>query len=306
MTLILGLINRAHTVLVSDRRLTCDGVLVEEESNKAATLVCRDARVAFAFTGLARQGGFRTDRWLLEALSSSASPDFLMEPIIARFCERATRDLASVTVRNPADKRLSIAMAGYVYDQAVPRCYYWLISNFEKLGSPPQREPGNSFEVSSYCEPRSGDQDCYTLFIAGTDVVSDDAVASMWMLLKEERPASALVGKAIEVLRATADSPKSRDRIGKQCTSIVLPSDPSKAAEVEYHTATATHTVHGVSHIEARGGEFGVYVIADPEIESRNASGAPGLLAIPKVGRNQPCPCGSGKKYKRCHGRGAR
>jgi hypothetical protein len=23
---------------------------------------------------------------------------------------------------------------------------------------------------------------------------------------------------------------------------------------------------------------------------------------MPKVGRNQPCPCGSGKKYKRCHG----
>jgi preprotein translocase subunit SecA len=23
----------------------------------------------------------------------------------------------------------------------------------------------------------------------------------------------------------------------------------------------------------------------------------------PKVGRNQPCPCGSGKKYKQCHGR---
>jgi preprotein translocase subunit SecA len=24
----------------------------------------------------------------------------------------------------------------------------------------------------------------------------------------------------------------------------------------------------------------------------------------PKVGRNDPCPCGSGKKYKNCHGRG--
>jgi preprotein translocase subunit SecA len=22
-----------------------------------------------------------------------------------------------------------------------------------------------------------------------------------------------------------------------------------------------------------------------------------------KIGRNQPCPCGSGKKYKKCHGR---
>lgn len=24
--------------------------------------------------------------------------------------------------------------------------------------------------------------------------------------------------------------------------------------------------------------------------------------AVPKVGRNDPCPCGSGKKYKHCHG----
>ncbi|MEM7375693.1 MAG: SEC-C metal-binding domain-containing protein, partial [Bacteroidota bacterium] len=24
---------------------------------------------------------------------------------------------------------------------------------------------------------------------------------------------------------------------------------------------------------------------------------------VPKVGRNAPCPCGSGKKYKHCHGR---
>ncbi|MFP5482293.1 MAG: SEC-C metal-binding domain-containing protein, partial [Gammaproteobacteria bacterium] len=22
-----------------------------------------------------------------------------------------------------------------------------------------------------------------------------------------------------------------------------------------------------------------------------------------KVGRNDPCPCGSGKKYKQCHGK---
>ena len=26
--------------------------------------------------------------------------------------------------------------------------------------------------------------------------------------------------------------------------------------------------------------------------------------AEPKIGRNDPCPCGSGKKYKQCHGRG--
>ena len=31
----------------------------------------------------------------------------------------------------------------------------------------------------------------------------------------------------------------------------------------------------------------------------------PATLAgeVPKVGRNDPCPCGSGKKYKQCHGK---
>ncbi|MFN8899499.1 MAG: SEC-C metal-binding domain-containing protein, partial [Pseudomonadota bacterium] len=24
---------------------------------------------------------------------------------------------------------------------------------------------------------------------------------------------------------------------------------------------------------------------------------------VPKVGRNDPCPCGSGRKYKHCHGK---
>jgi len=26
-------------------------------------------------------------------------------------------------------------------------------------------------------------------------------------------------------------------------------------------------------------------------------------LEVPRVGRNEPCPCGSGKKYKQCHGK---
>jgi preprotein translocase subunit SecA len=29
---------------------------------------------------------------------------------------------------------------------------------------------------------------------------------------------------------------------------------------------------------------------------------APFVRPIPKVGRNEPCPCGSGRKYKHCHG----
>jgi preprotein translocase subunit SecA len=38
---------------------------------------------------------------------------------------------------------------------------------------------------------------------------------------------------------------------------------------------------------------------ADEEAASPDFQDAP---AVPKVGRNDPCPCGSGKKYKHCHG----
>jgi preprotein translocase subunit SecA len=43
---------------------------------------------------------------------------------------------------------------------------------------------------------------------------------------------------------------------------------------------------------------------AVPEAADTPAPGAPQPVtrAQPKVGRNDPCPCGSGKKYKQCHG----
>jgi preprotein translocase subunit SecA len=36
---------------------------------------------------------------------------------------------------------------------------------------------------------------------------------------------------------------------------------------------------------------------------SQVADAATVAKPVPKVGRNDPCPCGSGKKYKQCHGR---
>jgi uncharacterized protein YecA (UPF0149 family) len=35
-----------------------------------------------------------------------------------------------------------------------------------------------------------------------------------------------------------------------------------------------------------------------------NAVGFPCRPQVVPIARNRPCPCGSGRKYKRCHGRG--
>jgi SEC-C motif-containing protein len=37
-------------------------------------------------------------------------------------------------------------------------------------------------------------------------------------------------------------------------------------------------------------------------VDGHNVKQKPIVREAAKVGRNDPCPCGSGKKYKRCHG----
>ncbi|RHW76704.1 preprotein translocase subunit SecA [Colwellia sp. RSH04] len=39
------------------------------------------------------------------------------------------------------------------------------------------------------------------------------------------------------------------------------------------------------------------------DFKHESASGAEDTPQMPRVGRNEPCPCGSGKKYKQCHGK---
>jgi preprotein translocase subunit SecA len=41
----------------------------------------------------------------------------------------------------------------------------------------------------------------------------------------------------------------------------------------------------------------------DGSVTQTADAGLLGQAAVPKVGRNDPCPCGSGKKYKACHGK---
>jgi len=61
--------------------------------------------------------------------------------------------------------------------------------------------------------------------------------------------------------------------------------------------------------IEERASQVGNVTYTHPNEDgsvSTEASAAAAVAAggdVPKVGRNEPCPCGSGKKYKNCHGK---
>jgi preprotein translocase subunit SecA len=65
-----------------------------------------------------------------------------------------------------------------------------------------------------------------------------------------------------------------------------------------------------VKHESALNAAFTAPQARDPFLGAENATSTDTLVREPqrdaspygKVGRNQPCPCGSGKKYKHCHG----
>ena len=66
------------------------------------------------------------------------------------------------------------------------------------------------------------------------------------------------------------------------------------------------YRVTGTSHATAAGYGVSETVAATSggDGETATAVAQPMTRDEPKVGRNDPCPCGSGKKYKKCHGAG--
>jgi preprotein translocase subunit SecA len=80
---------------------------------------------------------------------------------------------------------------------------------------------------------------------------------------------------------------------------------PQVARRPEPHTDMSKMRVNK-AQIDERGQHYAAdeedYYTETPE---QTAVKRTPVQAGPKIGRNDPCPCGSGKKYKACHGKGA-
>ena len=75
------------------------------------------------------------------------------------------------------------------------------------------------------------------------------------------------------------------------------PADSDGIVEFE-----AVYEIDGLRDIHRERANF---IKINDEWKYENGTVAPVTIvrSEPKVGRNEPCPCGSGKKYKHCHGR---
>ncbi len=93
------------------------------------------------------------------------------------------------------------------------------------------------------------------------------------------------------------------ETIDRNAVSLVFklqPVDRSQVAarqERQRQLATVHESITGMP-----GSSGGALPQAEQPDESRPQKRQPITRDQPKVGRNDPCPCGSGKKYKKCHG----
>jgi preprotein translocase subunit SecA len=74
----------------------------------------------------------------------------------------------------------------------------------------------------------------------------------------------------------------------------------SDVEAVEAQPAPENVQYHHADYDEALGQSPDDHALANESTEEEHK---PFVRNAQKVGRNDPCPCGSGKKYKQCHGR---
>jgi preprotein translocase subunit SecA len=95
------------------------------------------------------------------------------------------------------------------------------------------------------------------------------------------------------------------DRVNKEVINVLMKgqipiSDPNQVKRAEEPQSG------GMSNLRASKSEFGSSFSksggGEGDQQQRQEKVQP-VRVEKKVGRNDPCPCGSGKKYKNCHGK---
>ncbi len=106
-----------------------------------------------------------------------------------------------------------------------------------------------------------------------------------------KREAFEMFGTMLDQIKHDTVSILSRVRIQSQEDVEKMEAQRRVARAMEFRHASAS----ALGQQQTAGGQGGGAATA--------AAAAPFVRSERKVGRNEPCPCGSGKKYKQCHGK---
>lgn len=295
-----------ESIFVTDRRFVEEGGGVRtEEGSKLAIFICPDARMAVTYTGLAAVGKFGTHQWLLKSLLDAAKPDLRIRPTIDRLASIASRDIANLGLSR-GSSRLSIILCGYNYEQPPPLACICRITNFQDDDGSSLSEARNQFSATCIRQRREARTYFGQAWAFGVArAVAGGDLRNLENLMAAGKPAHAMLAKAVELIQSAAISKLSSGLIGQQCMSVIVPADPRRKILCRYHSHDAKFITFMPSIINATSLQT-LSFVDGIELKALSVKPTTPPLAFPKVGRNRPCPCGRGKKYKHCCGRADR
>jgi preprotein translocase subunit SecA len=122
--------------------------------------------------------------------------------------------------------------------------------------------------------------------------------------LEQKDPLVIYKMEAFELFRRM-DSDVNKEIVSFLChSSIAVEQNNGQLREGREQKTDMSRMTVNKEEIDARGDDYGAnrndyFDPSTPPVKQEP------VKVGPKIGRNDPCPCGSGKKYKNCHGRGS-
>jgi hypothetical protein len=315
MTLVIACGNEAYTALIADRRLTGPRSVADNEFGKVMSLELPTARLGVASCGLARVGGHFRSNFDFPGFIRDAAQDGDLDALIVGFASRLDDVFASLpSTVTLTQRETAVLFAGYRYDETGrAQRFARAVGNRSSEAGGPRR-----FGVQDVFEGKPSNYICE---MGAHEAVSRDGINALGELVKANRPARAVLGKAASIIRQAAETRKAGGVIGRQLTSLIIPSDRSRPPVTEYHTEHLSDRLYLPDFValdSAGGGSalVGANVttasLTRAETKARDLRAQRGRaqdatqrftpIAFPRVRRNDPCPCGSGRRFKRCHG----
>lgn len=299
MTLGIGIFGRGYVAVVTDRRLT--GAVSSDDSSKAGVVAFSDAQLVYTLAGFAAapELAMTTSHWLAEELCAAGEGgvgvDLAMQRLVAA---------CSAKVNNPRiqrkDRRLDVLFIGFTYSafSIVPMPVIFAVSNYSREADGSLSSGRDAFAVERT------DLDLRARGIvtigSGAGLITEQEVASVIKSIESDN-----ILASSDTAAAVVAAVSARDRKGgvsANATSIVQPNGWDSGVITRYHADGATRNIPMCAVVEARYGNHGAYVLLDPSYSGWGDDDQR-VLQVPVVGRNQLCPCGSGKRYRSCHRR---
>jgi hypothetical protein len=240
MTLIISLAMATKVLQASDRRLTRpDGILVDDNSNKAVCVGCKDGHFCIAYTGLALIEGTRTDEWVVDFLISIRAYQMNLVSITEVLEERLTKAFYSLPKQS---KRMTFAVCGF--SNITP--FAMLISNFERDSVWPPAEAQDNFTTHLWwLKKRQVTENAYWLSINGTrQAVTRPILRRLKAFIRNgfflKEGNDAVASKLVSIIREAAETKYFGDYIGRNCMATIVAPNPTEGFITKYYPSDSS------------------------------------------------------------------